>query len=224
MNLSTRTTVSVLGAIFGVSGFFHGLFEALQGSTPTPGLMINAIGPAQQMWSHGTEPALTLIPNFLVSGIIAMLVGLVLAVWALFFVGRKGGAGVLLLLFILLLLVGGGVAQTLFFPFICLAATRINKPLSWWRKVLPARVRQPLARLWGVSLGIAAGALAFALWLAITGLIPGVGNEDTVLAVMVGCLVTFIVLLPLTFVSGFARDAAFSTGQHNQPVAARPAN
>jgi hypothetical protein len=57
------------------------------------------------MWPHGNEPAFTLIPNFLVTGIAAMIVGLIVIVWSLFFVQKQRGPTVFLLLFILLLLV-----------------------------------------------------------------------------------------------------------------------
>lgn len=76
MNRATRTNVATLGTIFGISGMSHGFFEILQGSVPTDGLFISAIGEAQKMWPHGDEPAFTLIPNFLLTGIAAMIVGL----------------------------------------------------------------------------------------------------------------------------------------------------
>lgn len=120
--------MATFGTIFGISGMLHGFFEALQGNVPTGGFFIAAIGEAHQMWPHGTEPAFTLIPNFLITGIVAMAVGLAVVVWSLLFVHRRYGSTILLLLFILLLLVGGGVAQIVFFPFIWLVSTRINKP------------------------------------------------------------------------------------------------
>ena len=78
------------------------------------------------MWPHGNEPAFTVIPNFLVTGMAAMLVGIAIIVWSLGLIHKKNGSIILLLLFILLFLVGGGVAQILFFPWICLASTQIN--------------------------------------------------------------------------------------------------
>ena len=116
MNRATRTNVATLGTIFGISGMSHGFFEILQGSVPTDGLFISAIGEAQKMWPHGDEPAFTLIPNFLLTGIAAMIVGLTIIIWSLGFVHKKNGPTVFILLFILLLVVGGGVAQILFFP------------------------------------------------------------------------------------------------------------
>jgi hypothetical protein len=42
----TRVTASMFGVCVGVSGLDHGFFEALQGNTATPGLIVQAIGPA----------------------------------------------------------------------------------------------------------------------------------------------------------------------------------
>ena len=113
MNKATKINVATLGTIFGISGINHGFFETLQGNIPTPGLFIFAIGEAQKMWLHGDEPAFTIIPNFLLTGIAAMIVGLSIIIWSLGFVHKKNGPTVFILLFILLLLVGGGVAQIL---------------------------------------------------------------------------------------------------------------
>lgn len=80
MNRATRITVATLGIVFAVSGLSHGFFEVLQGNTPTEGMFISAIGEAHRMWPHGNEYAFTLIPNFLVTGIVAMLIGLLIII------------------------------------------------------------------------------------------------------------------------------------------------
>lgn len=206
MNRATKLNVGILGTIFGISGMNHGFFEILQGNTPTPNLFIFAIGEAQKMWVHGNEPALTLIPNFLISGIVAMVIGLAIVVWSLGFVQRKYGSLILFSLFVLLLLLGGGVAQILFFPWICLVASRINKSLTWWKKVLPIKSLATLAKLWQVSLIISATLLVIALILATTGFIPMVTDPEVVLSIMLVCLGLEVIAFPLTFVSGFAYD------------------
>ena len=121
MNRVARIIVATLGSIFGFSGMGHGFFEILQGDVPTEGVFISAIGEAQRMWPHGNEYAVTLIPNFLISGITAMLVGLALIVWSIGFVHRKNGA-------LILLLAGGGVAQILFFPWVYLVRPGSTNP------------------------------------------------------------------------------------------------
>jgi hypothetical protein len=208
MNRATKVIVSTLGTIFGISGMSHGFFEILQGNAPTGGLFISAIGQAQRMWPHGDEYALTLIPNFLITGIAAMLVGLAIVVWSLGFVHKRNGPTVFLSLFALLLLVGGGVAQILFFPWIWLVSTRIHKPLTWWHKILPAKLQGPLGKLWPWCLAFGSLLLVFALQIAMTGFVPTVSDPETVLSIMLFCLAAEIVVLPLTFIAGFAHDIA----------------
>jgi hypothetical protein len=208
MNNATRTIVAVLGTIFGLSGMNHGFFEILQGNIPTAGVWISAIGEAHKMWPHGNEMAFTLIPNFLVTGIAAVTVGLTLIIWSLGFVHRKYGPAVLLLLFILLLLVGGGVAQILFFPWIWLVSTRIHRPLTGWRKFLPARMLTPLGNMWLGLLIICATLWVTVLAIATTGFVPGVSDPEAVLSLMLVGLGLQLVVLPLTFISSFAHDLA----------------
>src|SRR5574341_509333 len=193
MNKATRITVATLGTIFGISGMNHGFFEILQGNVPTGGLFISAIGEAQKMWPHGNELAFTLIPNFLMTGIAAMIIGLAIIIWSLGFVHKKNGPVVFILLFILLLMVGGGVAQILFFPWIWLVSTRINKPLIWWRKILSVKIQKPLGKLRPWSLIISLALLAVVFEIGVTGFVPTVTDPDVVLSIMLACLGTELV-------------------------------
>ncbi|MFZ5946823.1 MAG: hypothetical protein ACOYT9_00900 [Patescibacteria group bacterium] len=211
MNKATRINVATLGTIFGISGMSHGFFETLQGNEPTHGLFIFAIGEAQKMWPHGNEPAFTIIPNFLLTGIATMIFGLSIVILSLGFVHKKNGPTVFILLFILLLMVGGGVAQILFFPFIWLVSTRINQPLTWWRKVLPIKFQVALARVWPWFLVVSATLLVCALIIATTGFVPAVNDPEVVLSIMLFCLGMEVLALPLTFVAGFAHDIVLTS-------------
>lgn len=207
MNRATRINVTVLGVIFGISGINHGLFETLQGNITTGGLFISAIGEAQKMWPHGNEPAFTLVPNFLVTGIAAMLVGLAIVIWSCAYVHKKNGPIILLLLFILLLLVGGGMAQILFFPWIVIVARQINKPLVFWEKAFRGKHALP-GKLWPWFLGTGTLLMVIALAIATTGFFPGVSDPEVVLKIMLGCLAAEVIFLPLAVIFGFAHDIA----------------
>ncbi len=166
---ATRAVASTLGAIVGLAGMEHGLFEMLQGNVTTNGLVIDAIGPAQKLWSGATEPALAIVPNFFVSGILAMIVGLLVTIWAVGFVQRKYGALILLLLSITLFLVGGGSPPIFLGVVASAVATRINKPLTWWRTHLNVNARNFLAKLWPWSIIAFVLIFWFAVAMAITG-------------------------------------------------------
>jgi hypothetical protein len=132
MNRATKIIVSTISIILAIAGMVHGFFEILQGNTPTGGLIIQAIGDEQQMWLYGTEEAFTIIPNFLITGILTIIVSLAIIIWSASYLQTKRGAAVFLLLFVVLFLVGGGIAaQVVFVPITWAVATRINKPLNF---------------------------------------------------------------------------------------------
>jgi hypothetical protein len=214
MNRATRTIVGTIGVILGIAGLSHGFFEILQGDTPTNGLIIRAIGPAQQMWDYGTEEAFTIIPNFLVTGGATVIISLAIIVWSVGFVHKQYGATVFGLLFILLFLAGGGIAaQVMFAPVTWAAATRINSPLDGWRKILPAGLRPALGAIWPFTLAIGSISFLIGLFIAITGYVPGESDPEIILnicwaLIFLGGLGLYLV----TFVSGFAYDIQKRTG------------
>ena len=210
MNRATRLIVATLGVLGGIGGIDHGFFETLHGNAPTNGLFIQSIGEANRLWVYGTEDAFTLVPNFLITGLLAIGLSIAIMVWAVGFVHRKNGPLIFTLLFVLLFLAGGGVAQVVFFAVICAASTRINAPLTWWRRALPENSQQAISGLWPAAL--VAGVLLFfvALEVAIFGFVPGVSDpwqkEIVCWSFLAGGLVAFL----LTFVSGFAHDIQVS--------------
>jgi len=205
---ATRVTASTLGAIVGLAGMEHGFLEMLQGNATTNGLVIDAIGPAQKLWPGATEPALTIIPNFFVSGILAMIVGFLVTIWAVAFVQRKHGALILLLLSIMLFLVGGGSPPIFLGVVASAVATRINKPLKWWHAHLSLNARGFLAKLWPWSIIAFVFMFWFAVAIAITGwpLIFFDANGTNALPIL--SLLGYIsdVIMLLVVVAGFASD------------------
>jgi hypothetical protein len=204
---ATRVIITVVGVFLGIfSGLNHGFFEILQGNTPTGGLVINAIGEAQRFWVEGTEPAFTIIPNFLITGLLAMIVGVVAVIWSLFFVQTKHGRTVFLGLFILLFLVGGGIGQIFFFIPAWAFATRMNKPLTWWKKVLPRSSWPFLSTLWVVTLILFIVFMSFVLEIAIFGIIPGMTDTAQIQNTSMYLLFSSVVLNIITFIAGFGHE------------------
>lgn len=89
INRASRVVASTLGVLVGLAGIDHGIFEILQGNVPTNDFLIAAIGPGQRFWQYGEETALTIVPNFLVTGILAVIFGFLVAFWALLFIDKK---------------------------------------------------------------------------------------------------------------------------------------
>ena len=136
---ATRLIATIIGVIFGFSGINHGIFEFLQGDTPTNGPFVFAIGEAQRFWPLATEGAFTLAPTFRLAGALSILVGLAIIVSSIWFLPARHGRTVFLGLFVLLFLVGGGIGQVAFFIPAWAFATRMDQPLTWWKRVLPRR-------------------------------------------------------------------------------------
>ena len=206
MNRATRTIVSIMGFFFAIGGIDHGFFETLHGNTPTTGLFIQAIGAANRFWIYGTEDAFTIVPNFLLTGILAIIFSLAIMVWLVGFIHTKHGPSIFFLLFVCLFLVGGGVGQAFFFLPTWAVSTHINKPLTWWRKVLTENIRPALARLWPFTM--VAGLIFFliALEIAIFGFVPGVSNPDQKNYICWSILGAGLLTFLFTFVAGFAQD------------------
>ena len=204
---ATRITATTIGVFFGLfSSINHGFFEILQGNTPTDGLVINAIGEAQRFWAEGHEPAFTLIPNFMITGVLSMVVGLAIVIWSIWFLPGKHGRSVYLGLFILSFLVGGGIGQVFFFLPAWAFATRIGKPLTWWRKVLRGSTWPFLSRLWIITLALATVFMSVALEIGIFGLFPGLTDpesiQNTAMIFMFGSAFLYV----MTFVAGFGHE------------------
>jgi hypothetical protein len=206
MNQVTKQTVAVVGLILGLAGIDHGFFETLQGYTPTNGILIAAIGEEQRMWLYGGEEAITLIPNFLITGVVAMLVSVLLIWWTAKFMDQQHGATVFIGLCVLLLLVGGGIGFMLLALPTWAFATRIHKPLTWWRKLLPKRVRPFLAAAHPYALFLAALFFLLGLLIAVTGYIPGLSDPELILNIDWTILLLALGLFLFSFVAGLAAD------------------
>lgn len=208
MNRATKINVTAMGILFGISGIIHGVAETLQGNTPTNGLIINAIaaGSPWSRWTEGGEAAFTLIPNFLLTGSLAIAVGVAIIVWSLGYVHKAYGPLVYLLLFVLLFLVGGGIGQVIFFIPAWAVATRIHKPLTWWRRVLSPGLRKGGARAWRGLLITPLVLMTLAIFFAVFGYMPGMTAMEQVLNMTLAIVAVAWLLFLLAFVAGFAYD------------------
>jgi hypothetical protein len=175
--------------------------------------MIDAIGPEQRLWELATETALTIIPSFLISGILSMMIGVLVTIWAYAYVNRKNGAVVLLLLSVSLFLVGGGFAPIFLTILAFIAATRINKPLVFWRSRIPASLRNLIAGLWPWTLIISVISFVIAVEIAIFGdpILSFVGAQ-TAYSIQFILGLTMLVLAIVALPAANAHDAKQPAG------------
>jgi hypothetical protein len=125
---------SALGIFAGLGlGVLHGIGEVLQGSVAPNGIMIEA-WPALHVVAG--EPAMTIVPNFLLTGILAIVTGIIVAIWAGKFIEHKRGGLILILLSIAMLLVGGGLIPVLFGLAAAVIAALLNYQTTGQRDLL----------------------------------------------------------------------------------------
>jgi len=200
MRSATRIVASSFGIIAGVAGLEHGYFEILQGSTRPAGLMILSMGPPcvpEKIW-NACEPAMTILPNYRITGILAVILGLLILIWSAAFVQRKHGGLVLMLLSAALLLFGGGIFPPLIGLIGGAAGTRINKPLPG--KPAGGLLRFA-AKLWPWPLVVFMG------W--VLGQFPvGYLFNDLLTSVMGFGLLLILAMLPLSVYTAYTHDAA----------------
>ncbi len=214
MRNATRVMVSTFGAFVGLIGVEHGIGETLQGNVVPDGVMILSWPESELFRILSGEPAMTIIPNLLVTGILAILFSLTFLVCAILFVQQKNGGLILILLSIVMLLVGGGIFPPILGVIIGAVATRINEPLTWWRAHLSVGWQHFLGKLWPWSfsacliswLGMFPGVvLLWHLW--------GVDNPNLIYALLLG----MFGFLFSTAVTGFVYDSCRQTGSKPIP-------
>ena len=198
MRKATKTVATWFGIAAGGAGIEHGIFEILQGGTQPEGLMIASMGPPcvpDEIW-NACEPAMTIIPNFLVTGILAVIFGLAIIIWSIFFIQHKYGGLGLILLSVALLLFGGGLFPPLIGIVGGIAGTKINKPLS---EKQPGNLIRFAASLWPWPL------IIFLAWILGQWVLGYFFNDFMQQAMYFG-LVLIFVTLPLSVYSAYAYD------------------
>ncbi len=211
MRNATRVMTSTFGALVGLIGIEHGIGEVLQGNIAPDGIMILSWPGSALFDILGGEPAMTIVPNLLLTGILAIFVSLVFLVWATLFVQKKNGGLVLILLSMVMLLVGGGIFPPILGIILGAIGTRINAPLTWWRAHLSVGLRHLLRKMWPWS--FAAGLTAWLLMfpgLIILDYFFGVNNPNVILIL----LFFMFGFLFSTLIAGFAYNIQNQTNLH----------
>lgn len=202
MNDSTRTVTAVFGIIAGLAGLEHGVGEILQGSVRPDGIMILSWPDSSFFSVVSGEPAMTLVPDMLVTGILAVLVSVAFMFWAVMRAHRPYGALGLATISVVWLLVGGGFGPPLLGLLLSAGVSRARSHHRWAARV--PWLGRALSSAWAWVL---AGAVA--VWLLLMPGIPvlaysfGVRNDTLVMATIASAFS----LLGLSIFAAYARDA-----------------
>ncbi|WP_152031839.1 hypothetical protein [Longilinea arvoryzae] len=200
MREATGKVAAWLGIAAGLAGIEHGYFEILQGGARPESLMIASMGTPcipEQAWNR-CEPALTLLPTFLVTGIAALILGLVILVWSAAFLRRKSGSWILMGLCGALLVCGGGFFPPLIGLVGGLCGLAIHKPLDTGA---PGKFIAFAAKIWPWPLAL------LMVWL-VNQFTVGYFFNDFLQRFMAFGVVLILLLLPLSVLVAYAHDRA----------------
>ena len=204
LNASLKRISQVFSILAGIGGMVHGIGEALQGNVAPNGIIINSWAEGPIALYMGGEPAMTIVPSLLVTGILTILVSSALIVWAALFSQRRRTGAVTLTLSTLMLLFGGGFGPPIVGMLAGLAGTRITSPLTWWEKRLKGGLGRVLAGAWG-PIWLICLANGFFLFVG-ANVLPymGLNQPDW----FTTSFFASVLLLPVTTVTGIATDLA----------------
>ena len=194
-NRSTALFVAILGTVIGVSGAIHGVHSILKGNTPTGGMLLPSIG------------AFTIVQNYLLTGMLAVALGMAVVVWTIGFIDRKYGPTVFVVLCVALFLVGGGIAEVAFILLAALLSTRIHHPLGKWQRAADSRLGLALSKLWpyAISMAFSIFLIGYSIWLFVLppGEVRQIGTLHYVtwISLSIG-FISLLVVVPC----GFMRD------------------
>jgi len=69
-----RINASLFGVLAGLGGLTHGIGEVMQGNSATDGIWIYSWAQGPIATNMGGEPGTTIVPNFLITGILCLAV------------------------------------------------------------------------------------------------------------------------------------------------------
>jgi hypothetical protein len=203
MRKATRIMISTMGAFVGLMGIEHGIGEVLQGRTAPDGVFILSWPESEFFRILSGEPALTILPDLFLTGILAILFSLLYLLVSTLYVQNRKGSLVLIILAVGMLLFGGGIFPPLFGILIAAAATRVHAPLEDLHKYLSPRLARVLGKLWPCSL-----VACLLAWLFMFPGIPllnyffGFDNELFIFGLLF-CMIGFLFT---SFIAALARD------------------
>ena len=202
MNPSTRILYLTLAIIAGIMGIEHGIGEMLQGYRPTESVFILSWPGSPFFKIMSGEPAMTIVPNYLITGLLAILFSASFLVVFIKSRLNKQAITILFILLILMLLTGAGFGPPVVGLIAVLIALKRNSPLKTWNK-LPVRVHRILFVLWPWVFG-----LCLFGWLMLfpgAALIAFFTGNDSAYLMIIPILIAFG-LIPVTLFMGFSRD------------------
>jgi hypothetical protein len=206
--MSLRHLGAVCGTLAGVGGLAHGVGEILQGSQPPDAMVFDSWDQGRIAENLGGEPAMTLVPNLLMTGILTIGASLALIVWSIRFLERQRAGRVVVLLSLLLLLVGGGFGPPVLGMFAGLVTGGAHVSRRKWRRRLSGGGGRSLAASWP---GLFWVGVLNAVFLVVGSLVVGAAFDLAAPDLFVYSLFLVAVTMPLATLAGIADRVRFGS-------------
>ncbi|MHC1784856.1 MAG: hypothetical protein AB9891_19245 [Anaerolineaceae bacterium] len=193
MKSASRILVSTYGTIIGLMGIEHGIGEILQGPVLPAGLSFSSWHDSKFFEVLSGEPAFSLVPNMLITGILACVFSAAYILWVSIYPENKHSRTVMIILAALMFLTGGGFFPPFFAIIIGLFSHRLHQKVSNWQPYSPG-MQKFLSSLWPWTFG-----LCLAFWLAMFPGVPsvnyflGYASETAIFAILIG-MIFFLIL------------------------------
>ncbi len=129
MKNATRVITTTMGTLMGLSGIMHGVGEIFQGNIAPAGLVFPSWPNAQFFQVFNGEPAMTILPNLFVTGILAVLFSAAYILCAIAYTHMEKTGLIMFLLAIAMLLFGAGIFPPVLSMIIAIVGTRIHRPI-----------------------------------------------------------------------------------------------
>lgn len=120
----------------------------MQGSRSPGGIVFNSWAEGRIASNLGGEPAMSVVPNLLITGILTIVVSLALLAWAVGFFDRRHAGSGLVLLSVAMLMVGGGFGPPLLGMLAGATAAGASARRQRRTRLLAGRPGSLLASLW----------------------------------------------------------------------------
>lgn len=172
---ATRTVLASVGLVVAFAGAEHGLGELTQPNADPGSLFIQSWPHVAAFQTVGGEPAMTLIPDLRVAGVVTILTSLALGWWVTQLQARRRDGWLLLGLSVVLLLVGGGFGPPLLglllgFAMLSAVTSRpLARPPGTARRALGRRWRLLLVLTVSSFLALVPGLVLLGWWTGIDG-------------------------------------------------------
>jgi hypothetical protein len=149
-----KILIVFIGCLCALSGIEHGIFEILQGSAKVEvhnvkgQSFIYAIGESIRFWKYGYEYAYTIIPNYLLTGIITLCLSCFLIYWSISKIESKFGWVIFIIVSILQYITGGGAAQLGLALLVGLFAVLVNSKFKIIKNIFPEVIVKLFTNTW----------------------------------------------------------------------------